>query len=217
MTDSRLFNRCLCFSLIAHTCLLFTLPYRVLNYKPSNEPIEVAYLQSWGEEKEAEISPKPVLRPSLTTEKTLKERKELIGDFLKKEIFSPKKETVLNKVNAVQTSKKRSVQTPSIPGEAYQTPEYKNYYHIVREKIRRHAYRNYQRLQEGEVYLTFVLSPSGQLLESRINESQSSSDEYLRKITLESVHDSAPFPEFPPKLKYKDSLSFNVIISFELK
>lgn len=219
MNKSSLFYKCLGVSAVFHVCLVVAVPYKILTYQPVKPPLEVAYVQSFGLEKdEKEISREPLPKiETKTPAAPFVERKDFVGDFLKTEIFKPKKIEPPKKVDAPDPVKKRSVQTPNIPGETFQTPEYKNYYQLIREKIRRQAYRNYKRLQEGEVFLTFVLSPSGELIESSVNHEKSSGDLYLRQITLESVRSSAPFPEFPPRLKNKDRLSFNVIISFELK
>lgn len=219
MNKSSLFFRCLAVSAVFHACLLVAVPYKVLSYQPVQPPLEIAYVQSFGREQdEKEISPEPL--PAIETKtppEPFVERKDFVGDFLKTEIFKPKKIQPPAKVDTPDVVKKRSVQTPSIPGETFQTPEYKSYYQIIREKIRKQAYRNYRRLEEGEVFLTFILSPSGELIESSVNHDKSTGGLYLRQIALESVRSSAPFPEFPPKLKNKDRLSFNVIISFELK
>ncbi|MFH1692356.1 MAG: energy transducer TonB [Candidatus Omnitrophota bacterium] len=114
-------------------------------------------------------------------------------------------------------SVKKAVNLPNIPGEIFKSPDYKNYYHIVREKIRKLAYQNYKQLQEGEVFLTFSLDPQGNLLTVEVNEAKSVKDSYLRQIAIKSVKNGAPYPEFPKKLKNQKQLSFNVIISFELK
>ncbi|MFA5038738.1 MAG: TonB family protein [Candidatus Omnitrophota bacterium] len=221
MSNSSLFYRCLCFSALAHAGFLLSVPYKILSYQPAKPPLEVAYVQSLGEDKdEGDTVPQPQgakTEPLTPSPLPFQERKDFLGDFLKTEIFKPKKTETLAKIDAPETSKKRAVQTPNVPGETYQTPEYKNYYQIVREKIRRQAYRNYKRLQQGDIFLTFILSASGELMESRVIREKSSTDAYLQSIALESVRLSAPFPQFPPKLKSKDRLSFNVIISFELK
>lgn len=116
-----------------------------------------------------------------------------------------------------ETLVKKVVSMPNIPGEVFKTPEYKSYYQMIREKIRRYAYANYKKLQEGEVYLTFVLGPGGELLELAVNEKKSTANAYLCSTAEQSVRDASPFPALPEKLKENKKLSFNVIISFELK
>jgi len=222
---NHLFAKCLCLSAVVHVGLLFVLPYHILTYAPSQRPIEVAYVQSFGHEKEGrDVSPEPVAQkeqhkapnPQMQASE---DRKSILNDFLKAEIFRPEREEDLPQQMkpAAEGPKKKSVQTPNIPGEVFQSPEYKNYYQIVREKIRRQAYRNYRHIQEGEVFLTFTLTRSGELKEAHVDTTKSADDEYLRRIALESVQESSPFPEFPIKLQDKEQLAFNVIISFELK
>ncbi len=225
MKENTLFYRCLAFSAIFHAGLIAALPYHILTYAPSQRPIEVAYVQSFGHEKEGrDVSPEPVAeKKRLQTPnpkiQASEDRKNILKDFLKTEIFRPEREENLPQQMkpAAEGPKKKSVQTPNIPGEVFQTPEYKNYYQIVREKIRRQAYRNYRHIQEGEVFLTFTLTRSGELKEAHVDTAKSIDDEYLRRIALESVQQSSPFPEFPIKLQDKEQLAFNVIISFELK
>ncbi|MDD5538867.1 MAG: hypothetical protein PHF12_07885, partial [Candidatus Omnitrophica bacterium] len=225
MTENTLFYRCLALSAIIHAGLLSVLPNRILTYAPTQRPIEVAYVQSFGQEKEkADISPEPVApkeRRQMPPQQisTSEDSKNILKDFLKTEIFQPEQKTDLSAQMdpTAQNPKKKSVQTPNIPGETFNSPEYKNYYQIVREKIRRQAYRNYRYIQEGEVFLTFTLARSGGLKEVHVDSAKSVEDEYLRRIALESVQQSSPFPEFPIKLQDKEQLAFNVIISFELK
>lgn len=223
--ENAIFYRCLVLSAVVHAGLLSALPHRILRYAPTQKPIEVAYVRSFGHEKEkADISPEPVaqkerLQTAAPQIRASEKHNSILKDFLRTEIFRPGQKTdIPQQMNpAAESPKKKSVQTPNIPGETSKSPEYKNYYQLVREKIRRQAYRNYRRIQEGEVFLTFVLAPSGELKEARVDAAKSANDEHLRAIALESVRQSSPFPEFPEKLKDKDQLAFNVIISFELK
>lgn len=95
-------------------------------------------------------------------------------------------------------------------------PLYLSYYQLIREKIRRAAYQNYNRDASGEVYLSFVISQDGSIKDVRIIDEKSSTNPYLKRIALESVQDASPFPAFPKELDYPH-LSFNVVVSFELE
>jgi len=97
-----------------------------------------------------------------------------------------------------------------------QSPSYLAHSQIVREKIKRALYQNYNRMEEGQVFITFVLTSQGRLKNVRLIDKKSAAIGYLRKIALESVKDASPFPPFPEELDYKQ-LSFNVIISFEIE
>ena len=100
--------------------------------------------------------------------------------------------------------------------EKNNNPLYLNYYQLIREKIRRAAYQNYNRDAAGEVYLSFVISQEGTIKEVRIMDEKSSTNAYLKQIALQSVQDASPFPSFPKELDYPQ-LSFNVVVSFELE
>jgi len=95
---------------------------------------------------------------------------------------------------------------------------YISYYRTVREKIRQRADRNYPRnrsLGEGEVFLSFVVTSSGELLQIRVIDKASVNDALLRNIAIDSVRDASPFPPFPKGMS-QYQITFNVIISFEV-
>lgn len=102
--------------------------------------------------------------------------------------------------------------------DAAKKATYISYYRAVREKIRQCADRNYPRrrgLGEGEVFLSFVVASSGELLQAIIVDRKSISNIMLRKIAINSIRDSSPFPPFPKGMS-QYQITFNVIISFEL-
>jgi len=86
---------------------------------------------------------------------------------------------------------------------------------IVREKIKRALYHSYSGTDTGEVNVVFVVFNDGRLKEARVVEEKSSSNAYLKEISLRSLREASPFPPFPKQLDYPQ-LSFNVVISFEI-
>jgi TonB family protein len=111
---------------------------------------------------------------------------------------------------------KKRISIPALGVEKINNPTYLNYYQIIREKIKRQAYRNYTRIETGEVYLSFIVSSDGALQEIRLIEEKSSQSTYLKQTAILSVKDAAPFPVFPKTLDYP-RLSFNAVISFEVE
>ena len=111
---------------------------------------------------------------------------------------------------------KKRVSLPAVDLDKINNPSYINYYQVVREKIRRAAYQNYNRVETGEVYITFIISKEGYLNDIRLVTEKSSDNIYLKSIALASVQNAAPFPNFPKELDYPQ-LSFNVVISFEVE
>lgn len=111
---------------------------------------------------------------------------------------------------------KKKITLPAVGLDKIDNPSYLNYYQIVREKIKRSAYQNYMRTEEGEAYLSFTIYNSGYLGQVKIVEDKSSGSSYLNDIALRSIKDASPFPGFPKELDYPE-LSFNVVISFEIE
>lgn len=225
MVNHDRFYVCLGLSLAVHTA--FFIPFSLMAIGDSHEsrPIEIFYEQS---KKQVDLTPSHEYMDQqkksavpLKIEKALSANTQSIKDFIKKEIFKEREESkaVIEKPwrTGEDTSLKVSIELPDVPGESYKTPEYKSYYQVIREKIRKYAYYYYKEIQEGEVFLTFSINSGGELIEAAVNQKKSTSDEYLKSIALKSVKEAAPYPKFPEKLKNKNKLSFNVIISFELK
>ena len=120
------------------------------------------------------------------------------------------------KPDFIAIKKKISLPAIDMDKSKINNPSYISYYQLVREKIRRSAYRNYTRTETGETYLSFIISKDGTLEDAHVSEEKSSANPYLQATALKSVRESAPFPAFPKELDYP-RLSFNVVISFEVE
>jgi outer membrane biosynthesis protein TonB len=220
MSNNCIFFVCTTLSIAIHSVLLWALPYHVIKPLVAAKPLEVSYEQSVPAR---ETRTSPSYAPDLAVLKKQEKpfnRPQSVRDFMKTEIF--KKDKAVTPVpdpllEGKEVSLKKVTDLPDVPGEIARTPEYKNYYQIIRERIRRLAYYNYKKVEEGEVFLTFSISAEGALLNLSINDEKSAKSDYLRDIAARSVKDAAPYPTFPEKLKNSDKLAFNVIISFELK
>ncbi|MEK7849899.1 MAG: hypothetical protein AAB213_03695 [Candidatus Omnitrophota bacterium] len=215
-------------SFAIHMSLFIVMPYHALTaaIRPL-KPIEVSYKQSVAVTRRPQepaqnqaIGLLPLPRKDEKNKFPALSEKKIYSEFIKNEIFKEKQtlETAYEPLHKEDLgSLKKNVSLPNIPGDTFKTPEYKSYYQVIREKIRRFAYYNYRKLQEGEVFLTFSLTSRGELADVAVNEQKSSKDDYLRNIALNSIKEAAPFGDFPEKLKKNQKLSFNVIISFEIK
>lgn len=95
-------------------------------------------------------------------------------------------------------------------------PAYMDYYRLVREKIRANAYHNYNSNKNGKILASFFVFSNGMLKNIHLN-SKSANNEILKKITLKSINESAPFPPFPAELKEYSQLRFNISIYFRSK
>ncbi|MDD2752621.1 MAG: energy transducer TonB [Candidatus Omnitrophica bacterium] len=148
----------------------------------------------------------------------------LSPEVSREDIFKPGKENTIPKpsftkpafIRPEYIAVKTKVSLLPNEGEKSQSPAYISHSQIVREKIKRCLYQNYNRTETGQVYLSFLLSKDGFLKNVQLSEEKSSHSGYLRQIALQSIRDAAPFPDFPKGLDY-DELSFNVVISFEIE
>jgi len=228
MFSNKTFQVAFLLSLVTHGIILLQNPNLNLNIFSLNkkdEHLEVSYIEPPAQPQELPkiIEPKkePFFKlpskitgvktappPFVDRENIFKKSKEIMS----KEFTSTKPAFIKPDIIAV----KKKITLPPIDINKIDNPSYISYYQIVREKIRRAAYQNYNRVEIGEVYLSFVIFYDGTLKTLRLVEEKSSSSAYLREIALRSIKEAAPFPNFPKELDYPH-LSFNVIISFEIE
>lgn len=226
MFSDRVFQITFLISLITHGVILFQNPN--LNLFPQNkkeQKLELSYVKNLPEPKDS-LKPATFKKElSLKSPSKIKIAKIAPPPFIDKE-------NIFKKNTAVKLSKpafakptfvkpdiiavKKKITLPPIELDKINNPSYISYYQIIREKIRRAAYQNYTRTEEGEVYLSFIISDDGYLKEVRLSQEKSSPSSYLKEIALRSIKDASPFPNFPKELDYSQ-LSFNVVISFEIE
>jgi TonB family protein len=143
--------------------------------------------------------------------------KSPFSSFAKERVFKKYDEFLNSKPQLskpdVIAIKKRIALTP-IELNKINSPAYISYSQITREKIKRCAYQYYTSQDTGEVFLSFVISADGSLIDAKIIEDKSTPNAYLKEIAVKSLKGAAKFPVFPKDLDYPE-LSFNVIISFQ--
>lgn len=219
MFKEGLFTFSIILSLAAHTAVFCVFGYLPQDKKIHNlnTPLEISY-----EGKRVKVEETNMVK--IPTEETppvkLFNDNGSLKNFIKEEVFKKRDELDIIKEpleKKIKEPAKKSVSMPSIPGQTFKTPEYKDYYWLIREKIRRYAYFNYKKLFEGDVTLSFTLDPRGNIMNLSVDSEKSTHQSYLQQIAVKSVKDASPFPPFPKKLNDQKELSFNVIISFELK
>ena len=219
MPDNKTFKFAVLVSILIHSVILFSLPH--MPFAPSRrslEKIKVVYykLQEKPERKDKLISSKNEPR----IEKLPEVKKE---DMLKpaKPFSEEKKEGLadVKQVKAVEKAKeKRFEAIVNEEKDEYRKASYISYYRAVREKIKQLADAHYSKnknLREGEVFLSFIVASSGELLQLSVVEEKSIDDNRLRDIALRSIQDASPFPRFPEGMN-QYQIAFNVIIAFEL-
>ncbi len=226
MFRDKLFRNAILASLIAHSLLLFQNPHLNFLVAPKKDNnIEVTYIKPNLMEKTGVRLSEASKEPFLRMDQKIVTAKNVPPPFIDREaIFKgakmlPPEQPDINKPTLMSQEAilfKKKITMPALDLDKINNPSYISYYQIVREKIKRAAYRNYSHQDTGEVYLSFIVSNDGFLKDARLVEQKSSVNPYLRQIALRSLKDASPFPNFPKNLDYP-SLSFNVVISFEIE
>lgn len=168
--------------------------------------------------KEIEILPKEIEKINKEEAREFEQVKvppPCVDDLVQKIMVQEDSSLPLDKPNVLVDNTKEIILS-DIPQDKNlkKIPAYMDYYRLVRERIRKNAYRHYTINTRGEILLTFVVSRDGGLKDSYLNE-RSVKSSVLRKIVLKSIKEAAPFPPFPEELKDYVSLQFNISIYFK--
>lgn len=210
MFQDKTFQAAIFVSILIHAVLLYQTPPFQVEINKSLKQLEITYQQMKGLTSEIKaLEPQDKIQVVKSIPKDL-------PSFMK-ESFNVKNFKLVQdkpKVSKVSSQEKKKV-TPKLDSKMDDNPLYKNYYEMIRDNIKKEAYRNYTKYEEGEVYLSFVISQEGELLDINLFKEKSKASEFLQNIALRSVKNAAPYPKFPAELNYP-KLTFNVIISFEL-
>jgi len=101
-----------------------------------------------------------------------------------------------------------------IKSQKINNPAYAAYNEMVRSRIEEKVYANFSKMEEGTVYLTFVLASDGTLKASQIIEEKSRATKNLQDISMKSLKQA----QFPPFLKGMTlpEYTFNIEIQYQI-
>jgi hypothetical protein len=216
-------------SLVVHAVVMFTIPSRKSDFSESNvEPISMVY-------QHLELASSPPLPADIQSSRAVQMKDPLPEiELLDKEMF--RREDLFQHDSDIPKFSKRSgferkqtmpvmdsfdhdrkIMIPELTMEKVSNPQYFTYTEAVRNAIRSRAYDYIDApdLQNGDVYMTFVIGQSGQLKAIRVVEERSRANEFLRRVGVRSIEASDPFPSFPQGLNFQE-LTFNIKISFQV-
>jgi outer membrane biosynthesis protein TonB len=217
MSENKTFQLALATSFLIHSIFIFAIPRMpFFPTKRALENIQITYYKLAEKPKKKEIiarkiEPAPAAKlPAIKKEEIINPPKPALKK-VEKSIPLPEsaavKEIKEKKFEAVVEEEKNDAKRAM----------YIDYYRAVREKIRQCADANCttnKRLGEGEIFLSFIVASSGELLQVRVVDGKSINDPLLRGIAINSIRDASPFPPFPQGMS-QYQITFNVIISFE--
>ncbi|MFH1854777.1 MAG: TonB family protein [Candidatus Omnitrophota bacterium] len=217
MSDNRTFQFALIVSILFHSVFFLGLPRMPLTpSKRSLKKIEVTYYKI----------KEPVAKKEAVSKKSELVAKK-IPEIKKEEILLPPKSAAektqnvkksVNPVTEIDEAKEKAFEkVVEEEKDDAKKASYISYYRAVREKIRQCADRSYpsnRMLGQGEVFLSFVVTSSGELLRAKVIEERSVSNRVLKNLAIESIKEASPFPPFPKGMS-QYQITFNIIISFE--
>jgi hypothetical protein len=217
MSERAVFLNCIGISAILHTAMFAVAPIPAADMAHApKRSLEVAYQKNIPF---IAVQKESIEQKTWTGKPIEPLKKNAVTEWVKKDLIPKSTENAKQQAEPIQNrfEPKKSISLINIPGETFKSPEYKSYYQIIREKIKREAYAHYKNLEEGEVFLSFILASDGSVKDLIVNNQKTTASPSLIDIANRSVKESSPFPGFPEKLKTNPQLSFNVIISFEFK
>lgn len=226
---NKLFWGTLGLSVVCHLGIILVLSTRqVPQLRKPAKAIEVIYEKMVSPQEKPSVSKRqalqmvkeqtPIREIELLDKKLIRENKpfEKINDIskLSREMRIGKKQT-LSHLDSVDISRKITI--PEFHAEKISSPQYITYNEAIRAMIRQKAYQYIDApdLQDGDVYMTFMIDKTGELKALRIIEERSDLNDFLRKVGISSIKASQPFPAFPKDLNFQE-LTFNILISFEV-
>jgi TonB family protein len=219
MSENKSFHLALLSSFLIHSIFIFAVPH--LPFFPSKralENVQITYYKLIEKPKKKETIVRKIQEP--IAKKLPEIKKEDIINPPKPALKKVEKSMPLPESAAVKEIKEKKFEAVvEEEKDDAKRAMYIDYYRAVREKIRESADKKSavdKKLDEGEVFLSFIVASSGELLQIRIVNERSVNDPLLREIAINSIRDASPFPSFPQGMS-QYQITFNVIISFESK
>ncbi len=222
--DARFFRYAFLFSLLLHAAFLANLSYvQRIYFQKSLQNVEVTYVRAKTHSPKA----KSVFKKEIDSKPYVDQNTQFL--FKKTPTpppYAPQASQPLREITSVEktpteintASLKHTISIPALTSEKISNPKYISYYETVRDKIKGRAYANidYSRSDRGEVYLTFVTDSKGNLKQVQVIDDRSKASDYLKEVSLKSIQEAGPFPEFTKGLNFPE-LSFNIVISFGME
>jgi len=102
-----------------------------------------------------------------------------------------------------------------IRSEKMNNPIYTSYQDRVRESIKERVYANYSQLDDGNVYLTFIIASDGTLKDYQVIDRKTTASQNLRYVSTKSLQEA----RFPPFLKGMTlpEYTFNIEIEYQVR
>jgi hypothetical protein len=220
MTENFLF-KAMFISLVAHTAVLCVAYFGRINdphYKVvSQGRVEISYKPS--QKRHADIREYPI---KLAQHLDLSNNQKLFSDgtipvsLVKESPMLPFGVLYERKPEHMRTMElSRRVSIMPITSEKINNPVYAAYNEMVRDRIKEKVYANYDKMEAGSVYLTFVVDNHGVLKAAQIIPEKTNASEHLQEIAMKSLKEASPFPAFLKGMNLWE-YPFNIEIQYQV-
>ena len=118
-----------------------------------------------------------------------------------------------NRMRTMELSHKHSIRP--IKSEKINNPVYAAYNEMVRDRIEQKANDNYDKLEKGSVYLTFLLDAQGVLVAAQIIPEKTDASPHLQELAMKSLREASPFPAFLKGMNLSE-YPFNIEIQYQV-
>ena len=220
MTENFIF-KALFISLTVHTVVLSVTYFSRINdpqYKAMRQHrIEISYKSAYKKAVDIREYPiKPAQKLDLSSNKRLFSNGTIPVSMVKERSMLPfgmHYERKPERMRTMELSHKVSIM--SIKSEKINNPVYAAYNEMVRERIKEKVYENYDRMERGVVYLTFLLDEHGVLKVAKIIPEKTNASEHLQEIAIRSLRQASPFPAFLKGMNLTE-YPFNIEIQYRV-
>ena len=109
----------------------------------------------------------------------------------------------------------RRVSITPIKSEKINNPAYAAYNEMVRSRIEAKVYQNYDKIETGTVYLTFMVDSKGTLMAAQVIQEKTNASDHLQEISLNSLKQASPFPGFLNGMTLPE-YTFNIEVQYQV-
>ncbi len=109
----------------------------------------------------------------------------------------------------------RKVSIMPVSSQKINNPVYAAYNEMVRDRIKQRVYANYDQMDSGSVYLTFLVDAQGVLKVAKIIAEKTNASKHLQEIALRSLKEASPFPSFLKGMNLAE-YPFNIEIQYQV-
>ncbi len=109
----------------------------------------------------------------------------------------------------------RRILVTQIKSAKINNPAYAAYNEMVRNRIEEKVYSNFNKMEAGTVYLTFIISADGSLKASQIIDEKTQATSNLKAVSMKSLQES----RFPPFLQGMTlpEYTFNIEVQYQVR